>query len=63
MVPSIICNFERRLGYTQLAIIKRLRKGTCLLAYRVELNIHFADSQPNYKGVVDHRMRTQWLSA
>ncbi len=27
MAQSILCNFERRLGSTQLAIIKRLRKG------------------------------------
>ncbi len=38
-------------------------KGTGLLAYCVELNIHFADSQPNWQGVVAHRTCTQWLSA
>ncbi len=27
MGQGILCNFERRLGETQLAIIKRLRKG------------------------------------
>ncbi len=38
-------------------------KGTCLLAYRVELNIHFADSQPNKQGMVAHRTCTQCLNA
>ncbi len=46
MPQSIHCDFERRLGKTQLAIIKRHRKGY-MFAYRAELNIHFADSQPN----------------
>ncbi len=46
-----------------LQLSNAFEKGTCLLAYRVELNIHFADSQPNQQGLVAHRTCTQWFSA